>query len=256
MKLGTSPVFIKTLRDVLIFEFDRGRHIVVGCDSAGGVGPKPLDKVKVDGYTLGRFTARVALTEVLCTGAKPICLVNTVSVEPKPTGDQIVKGIKDEARRAGLDPSLAVTGSSEKNVPVEQTGLGVTVIGTVLKDELKIGLSRRNDAVVAIGTPCTGREVVSAEKKRKIADLDDVLRLLALNSIHDIIPVGSRGILHEARTIAEESHLRFELADRPKVDVKKSAGPATVILASLPSSELQNLLEDVDKPINLIGNLL
>ena len=102
----TSPVFIKTLRDVLIFEFDRGRLIVVGCDSAGGVGPKPLDKVKVDGYTLGRFTARVALTEVLCTGAKPICLVNTLSVEPKPTGDQIVKGIKDEARRAGLDPSL------------------------------------------------------------------------------------------------------------------------------------------------------
>jgi len=37
-----SPV--KTSRDVLIFEFENGGVMVIGCDSAGGIGPKPLDK--------------------------------------------------------------------------------------------------------------------------------------------------------------------------------------------------------------------
>lgn len=125
--------------------------MVIGCDSAGGIGPKPLDRVKVDGYTLGRFTARVALMEVLSTGAKPICLVDTLSVEPDPLGLEIIKGVKDEAKEAGLDPTLAVTGSSEKNIPVEQTGIGVTVIGIAEKGLLRIGLSKPKDVVMAIG---------------------------------------------------------------------------------------------------------
>ena len=65
--------------------------MVVGCDAAGGIGPKPLDKVKVSGYTLGRFTARVALMEVLAVGASPICLVNTLSVNLSQPASKLLK---------------------------------------------------------------------------------------------------------------------------------------------------------------------
>jgi hypothetical protein len=255
IKSFLSPSPIKTSRDVLIFEFENEEVMVVGCDSAGGIGPKPLDKIKVDGYTLGRFTARVAIMEVLSTAAKPISVVNTLSVEPKPLGIEVIKGVKDEAKEAGLDPELAVTGSSEKNIPVEQTGIGVTVIGMTRKKLLKIGFSKPKDVVVAIGLPYIGNEVITAEKEGKIADIGDLLSLLEMGFVHETIPVGSEGIAYEIGIIARESNLSFKLPDMLKVDVKKSAGPATVILASLPNFKLRDLENAISKPINIVGHL-
>jgi selenophosphate synthetase-related protein len=109
---------IKTGRDVLLFRLGKERILVLSCDSAGGIGPKPLDRVKVDGYTVGRFTARVALMEALSTGADPFCLMNTLAVEPKPTGVEITKGIRSELRYAGLGSKIIMKESTEKNIPV------------------------------------------------------------------------------------------------------------------------------------------
>ena len=251
-----STTFIRTLRDVLIFRLSTGQAIVVGCDSTGGIGPKKLDKVNVDGYTLGRFTARVALMEVLSTGAEPFCIVNTLSVEPRPTGNEIMKGVKHEVRLAGLDPRVAMVGSSEKNIPVEQTGVGVTALGIAKTGSLKIGVSRAGDAVAAIGVPCAGREVIQAEKEKRIAEIEDLLKLLKLKFVHEVIPVGSKGILYEAKTIAKESNLKLQLAEKSRLDLKKSAGPATVILTSLASSKVIRLREIVKKPVSVVGHLV
>ncbi len=56
-------------RDLTLVTLDEGRVLVVACDSAGGIGPKELDSVKVPGYVLGRFTARVALIRCWPPGA-------------------------------------------------------------------------------------------------------------------------------------------------------------------------------------------
>lgn len=146
----------------------------MSCDSCGGIGPKPLDRVKVNGYTVGRFTARVALMEVLSVGAEPVCLANTLTVEPKPTGTQIIRGICDEVRHAGLDARIVMMYSTEKNTSVRQTGLGVTVVGAATSKSLKVGRCTSGDAVIAVGLPHVGNEVVRAEKKRRIADPRDV----------------------------------------------------------------------------------
>jgi hypothetical protein len=45
------------------------------------------------------------------------------------------------------------------------------------------------------------------------------------------------------------------LANQTKINVEKSAGPATVILSSLPQSELTELEYAVSKPINIVGHL-
>lgn len=230
--------------------------MVVGCDSSGGIGPKTMDAVKVDARTLGRFTARVALMEVLSTGAKPICLVNTLCVEPKPTGLEIIQGIREEMRQAGLSSEFAITGSSEKNVPIRQTGLGVTTIGIATRKKLKIGLSKKKDIVVSVGIPLVGSEVLSGERRGLVADTKDLLKLLNLDFVHEVIPVGFHGILHEAETIAKESHLKLQLAQRLQVNVRKSAGPATVILATLPESRLPKVHNEIIKPVNTIGQLL
>lgn len=245
----------KTNRDVLLFQFPNQQVLVVACDSAGGIGPKPLDKLKVSGYILGKFTARAALMEVLSVGANLLCVVDALGVEPYPLGKEILEGIREESKLAGLDPELAVTGSTEKNIVVEQTGIGVTVIGTCQKDQLKIGTSQPNDIVVAIGLPNVGDQVLPAEKESKIAETTDLIKLRNLNFIHEIIPVGSTGILHELKTLAEGAKLNFKLIEQTLVDTKKSAGPSTVILVSLRGEHLLELQKNMTKPVNVIATL-
>ena len=248
------PSLIETARDVRLFRLG-GEIIVVSCDSCGGIGPKPLDRVRVDGYTVGRFTARVALMEALSLGAEPMCLANALAVELRPTGMQIIKGIRDEVKHAQLDSRIVMTYSTEKNISVRQTGLGVTVVGTATPKSLRIGRCRPGDAIVAIGLPHVGHEVVAAEKKRRIADTRDVRSLLNRPFVDEVIPVGSQGILHEVQTIAEDSNLQFTLRSHLDIDIRKSAGPATVILCACPDSHLRALSASVEKPVSLIGTL-
>ncbi len=251
-----SPFFpVKTNRDVLLFRLANDEVLVVGCDSAGGIGPKPLDKIKVDAFTLGKFTARAALMEVLAVGANPICIVDTLGVEPEPTGNEILSGIRAEAAKAGLDPKLAVTGSTEKNIAVEQTGIGVTVIATCTLKQLKIGAAQPNDIVAAVGVPCVGEEVVPAEKAGKIADTADILKFRSATFIHELIPVGSVGIKRETQTLAEGANLKFRMLNQHAINVEKSAGPATVVLAALAENELENLKHLTNKPISIVAQL-
>ena len=255
MTPGLLPIkIIKTARDVSIFEVSNDLVMVVGCDSAGGIGPKPLDNVKVSGYTLGRFTARVALMEVLVVGALPICLTNTLGVEPDPTGFEILEGIKSEVQLARLDDSLVITGSMERNVPVNQTGIGVTVVGLVSKSKLRIGLSKPGDLIVAVGIPSVKNEVLVAEEQRKIADLEDLLKLMNCDFIHEVIPVGSEGVINEVDVLAHDSHLNVKLSEKTEVETQVSAGPATVILVTISKDALDKLSEVLDKPINVIGS--
>ena len=244
---------IETARDVSVFEVNDNSVMVVGCDSAGGIGSKPLDKVKVSGYTLGRFTARVPLMEVLAVGAFPVCLTNTLGVEPDPTGLEIVEGIKSEVKVAQLNHSLVVTGSTEKTVAVEQTGIGVTVVGFAPKNELKIGLCKPDYLIVAVGCPSVKDEVLPAEERGEIADLTDLKKLMSCDFVHEVIPVGSQGIMYEANVLAKDSdlHVNLELAE---VEAKKSAGPATVVLVVISKNALSELSGLIHKPIRVIGS--
>ena len=150
---------VEKVRDLTLLRLPGDLVLVIACDSAGGIGPKERDVVKVPGYVLGRFTARVALMEVLASGALPAVVVSTLSVEPEPVGREIMAGVEEEARESGLDPRRAVTGSSEKNTPTCQTGLGITAIGMAREDELRFGRSVRGDAVMCVGVPKVGDQV-------------------------------------------------------------------------------------------------
>ena len=244
---------IETARDVSVFEVTPNLVMVVGCDSAGGIGPKPLDKVKVSGYTLGRFTARVTLMEVLAVGALPVCLTNTLSVEPDPTGHEILDGIKREVQLAQLDGSLVLNGSTEKTVDVEQTGIGVTVVGFAPKNELKMGLSQPDDLIAAVGCPSVTDEVLPAEERGEIADLEDLLKLMSCDFVHEAIPVGSQGITCEANVLARDSGLRANIK-LPESEAKKSAGPATALLVAISKNALSELCRLINKPIRVIGS--
>ncbi len=242
--------------DVSILKLPTGHAVVSGSTSSGAVGPKEMDKVKVDGRMLGKFLARVALMDVSATGAFPMLLSVTLGVEKDPTGNEILEGIKREARSLGLDPNQVLMEKTEENFHTVQTGAGLTVIGFANEDELRIGKTCPGDLIVAVGRPKVGVEVIAAEAHGEIADLKNVTQLSQRKYVHDIAPVGDFGIASEARIMAYGVGRQLKLNEVKGLDLNKSAGPATVVLVTIDKDRLEDLTALIPKPISVVGEIL
>jgi hypothetical protein len=242
--------------DVTVMKVPTGHAIVTGSTSSGAVGPKMMDKVKVDGKILGKFLARVALMDVTATGAFPILLSVTLGVEKEPTGNEIIEGIRRETRVLGLDPNQVLMENTEDNFETVQTGAGLTVVGFANEDELRLGKTVPGDLVVAVGKPKVGDEVLSAEVHGEIADLKNVVSLSQRKYVHDIMAVGSLGIANEARMMAFAVGRQLKFNEAVGVDLEKSAGPATVVLATVDAGKLEDLRVLIPKPVNVVGEIV
>lgn len=242
--------------DVSILKVPTGHAIVVGSTSSGAVGPKSMDKVKVEGKTLGKFLARVALMDVAATGAFPLLLSVTLGVEKDPTGHEILEGIRREASVIGLDPNQVIMDNTEENFETIQTGVGLTVVGFANEEELRLGRTRPGDLLVAVGKPKVGDEVIPAETKSEIADLKNVTWLSQKKFVHDINPVGTFGIEYEANAMAFAVGRQLKLAEKTLVDLEKSAGPATVVLISMDPEKYDEFVSLIQKPVFIIGEIL
>ena len=242
--------------DVSILKVPTGHAIVVGSTSTGGVGPKSMDSLKVQGRIVGKFMARVALMDVAATGAFPLLLSVTLGVEKEPTGREILEGIRAEAMVLGLEPNQVMMENTEDNFTTVQTGAGLTVVGFANEDELRLGKTRPGDVVAAIGKPKVGEEVVPAEVRGEIADLRNVTMLTQKKFIHDIVAVGSFGIAYEARMMAYGVGRQVKLLEGAGIDLVKTAGPASVVLVTLDQEKLEDLKSLLQKPITVIGEII
>ncbi len=228
-------------RDVEV-TFADGLCVVVACDSCGAIGGKELDVIRVPPYISGRFTTRVALFEVLTTGVQP--RIGTVAIcnEPNPTGEEILRGVRDELNMAGVGP-LPIAISCEKNMPTKQTGLGITLVGMGEVGDLRIAATKPRDNIFCLGVPKVGSEVDSPDDP-EIVQAEHLRLLLKERKVHDIIPVGSQGILGEIHILATALNLSFIAANRPDLgqfldvghnsletpNIRKSGGPATCVI--------------------------
>ncbi|MGB9913975.1 MAG: AIR synthase related protein [Candidatus Bathyarchaeales archaeon] len=253
-----KPAQIEYMRrgDVAILKVPTGHAIVVGSTSSGSVGPKAMDHVKVKGYVLGKFLARVALMDVAATGAYPLLISATLSVEEEPTGREIIEGIKSESRVLGLDPNQVLMENTEDNFETAQTGAGVTAIGFANEEELRLGKTHPGDVIVAVGKPKVGAEVIPAEVKGEIADLKSVMHLSQKSFVHDIVPVGTFGIGYAANMLAHSVGRQLKPAETCDIDLNKSAGPATVVLVTLNREKIDELTAIIRKPITVVGEIL
>ncbi len=258
MVFQVKPAQISYTRrgDVSILKVPTGHAIVAGSTSSGAVGPKEMDKVKVDGRMLGKFLARVALMDVSATGAFPVLLSVTLGVEKEPTGNAIIEGIRGEARSIGLDPNQVIMENTEDNFETLQTGVGLTVVGFANEGELRVGKTCPGDIIVAIGKPKVGDEVIVAEVRGEIADLKNITQLSQRKYVHDIWPVGGFGIASEAKMMAYGVGRQLKISEVKGLDLNKSAGPATVILATIDKDNLEDLVALIPKPINVVGEIL
>ena len=214
-------------RDLTLTPLPAGT-LVVACDSCGAVGAKPDDVLQIPAYYTGRFTARVALMEVLAFGARPVTVVDAISCEMEPTGQEILRGVRDELAAAGVDLDL-LTGSTEENFPTKMTGLGITVVGWIPTGP-DFCPSRAGDPVYCIGTPQVGG-AVTLENNEAIASYADLTALRKLDGLRELVPTGSHGIRWEVENLAAYNGLRFLAEPELSLDLDQSTGPATCLVA-------------------------
>lgn len=108
--------------------------------------------------------------------------------------------------------------------------------------------------MVAVGRPKVGPEVKLDDPE--VADLPLVMGLARDQEIHDLLPVGSRGIAAEATDMAASAGLRAHLLPpEPDWDLTKSAGPATTCLVAIAPSILPALAVTLNRPWAVVAHL-
>lgn len=250
-------------RDVEVVSINREQYLVGSCDSCGGIGMKDLDAYKISWIITGRLTTRVTLLEVLSTGAAVKMMTVAISNEPYPTADRILEGVKEELDFAGLS-ELPIAISTEKNMITQQTGLGISVVGVAQKNQLRIGTSQPGDDIFCLGLPKVGPEITKPDDL-EIVQIIDILSLLEISGVHDIIPVGSRGIRREAELLAASVNTGLHIDSYCPLDLDKSAGPSSCLIFSAASSfqsgisagALNQVVTKSNRlPLTKVGNLL
>ncbi|WP_172371309.1 hypothetical protein [Sporosarcina jiandibaonis] len=216
---------------------DIGNGFIITTDNSGGIGEKIGDYVSVPDNVTSYFAARVALLEQWAANAEPVTvLIHNFSGSK--SWEKYVQGVEDLFREADLDIPT-ITGSSETNMGLAQSAVAVTIIG------------KKNPAPIldevqwfTYGIPLVGDEVT--EHANKIASLRKLREALDNGIIKQLWPVGSRGILAEAREMMQNDELSVE----SDVDLEKSAGPATVVIVGVPASQIKKAYTHFEEFLN------
>ncbi|SDZ01077.1 AIR synthase related protein [Tindallia californiensis] len=230
MNIKKNP-YEKKRRDVTMIPLSEEEYLLVSCDSCGGVGDKEKDLVRVPPEITGYYTSRVAIMEMLTLGGTPTVIIDTLSVEWEPTGKRIYDGIRRFLEEAKLEMTT-LNGSTEENFPMVQTAMGITVIGRAATDRLRLDRSRPGHELWLLGVPKVGNEILQPFDP-EIASVKSVQQLLEQPEVKDMIPVGSKGIKHEAGLLAGNANVKIRWEKGLDIPLEKSGGPSTCVILSL-----------------------
>lgn len=252
----SAPSNLSRMRDLTLISLLGGIYLVIACDSNASIGEKPNDALSKPYAEVGISALKVPVMEVLAAGAMPILIINALCMEMEPSGRKFIEAMSGELRRCGFDSDLMLTGSTEDNVLTSQSGIGVTVIGLAHEERLRLGRSQVGDVIICVGNPKGGVKIPYTEFDPDIASISTVLALNDVENIHEILPVGSKGVVNEARQLAQTAGSEFRLAeDLPSINLYDSAGASTAVLVSIPPEHVSSVAGAVSVPVFAIGTL-
>ncbi|MBC1570545.1 alpha-L-fucosidase [Listeria sp. FSL L7-1426] len=223
------------VRDLSVIDVPGG-CILTSCDISAGFGEKAHDGLMVAPEVTARLTLRVALMEMIASGAEIVSVSDVVGAEMEPTGRRVIAGLKDELTRANLS-HIELNGSTEENMKVTQTSVGVLVTGFATKAALKLVNVHEAAVLFAFGEPIVGAEVL--QKMVEMPDYCLVKKLVAHSAVLEVVPVGSKGMAYEANLLARLNNGVFTASDTIGEEImNKTAGPASVILAAVKTDDV------------------
>lgn len=237
-------------RDIEICEIENDFLMITACDACAGIGEKELDVVSASADIVGQLTVRVPLMELLSVGVQPKMISIAIASEPDPTGRAILSGINRELREAGLS-SIPKVISTEKNFSTTQTGLGISMTGACERNVLRVNQSQPGDFVYCVGVPKVGADL-SQGGGPDVLTTKHVARIMQLPMLHDLIPVGSRGVRGELTHMIRYQKKVFRSMTH-SLNMEKSGGPNTCAIITseteLTAEHVQNL------PLTCLGTL-
>lgn len=232
----------KGFRDLQCTQLPDGRELVVACDSLGAIGPLSGDVVPCPAEISGYFTAAVALAEILAYGAQPVLVTDNLCFSMEPHGKETIKGIQKALERAGYS-NCPITGSTEENMPVTQTAMGITILGIVPQNGRSHRKVQQGDACYLVGTPLVGVEVL--EGLEDIKTLEFLTRLKKEENVGDLLPVGSKGVRMEMMELARTHGKSIRWIEESLL-WDRSAGPATCFLVVGEESAMESVLKKME----------
>lgn len=219
------------IRDLTIVPLPNEQYLVTAVDISAAIGEKPCDALKVPPELTGKMAVRVALLEVMASGAKIIAVNDVVGAEMEPTGRRVIAGIQEELQLADLG-HVELNGSTEENMETVQTSVGVTVIGLAESSQLKVNHIKKDALLLGYGEPRMGNELL--EKPDLEVTYEIIKEFVTREDVLELVPVGSKGILYEASHLAQLNDCAFiEKAECNPSWLNKSAGPATTVLIAV-----------------------
>lgn len=216
-----------TERDITIQKFG-SEYLVMAADNSGAIGNLPHDEVKVPYDIISAFGARVCLMEILASGAEPFSFI-IHSFNGEKAWDELLQGAERTFSEAGLK-NIEITGSTESNMSMLQSASSFTLLARAREEELRIHRTPQEARFAVIGVPLVGSEVVS--RREEVLPLSLFTALLKMEGIHEILPVGSKGIAAEVALLAGASR-QFTC----ELKLNKSAGPSTCAIISYRSDQ-------------------
>lgn len=246
---------ITKFRDLTLIDINDSQIMAIACDSSGGIGDKEFDVVKVKPEIVGFYTTQVALMEILAIGAEPITIVNALAVEMDPSGEGIIRGVKEALAPLNLPEDKIITGSTEENIPVCQTAMGMTIIGIINKVDYRKTTALKGDIALSVGVPKVGNEVIS-DSGKEIMTIELLLKLVNDHRVNEVLPVGSKGILYELGEMARTNELDFVLEEELLIDIHRSAGPGTCAIISINERDYLTIKENFPIPMHRIGKFI
>ncbi|WP_274309610.1 hypothetical protein [Solibacillus daqui] len=206
---------------------------IVTIDNSGCIGSKDLDAVHVPDEITAYFTARTAILEQLCAGAKPIQLLMANF-----SGDEVWASYEQGFQRAFDEMKLAMpplTGSSESNFQALQSAVSLTIIG-----QKKFQRTIQDCAFFVVGEPLVGNDVLA--NPNKVAKLHELYEGLVDETIAAIWPTGSKGIATEIERFIGNGYTS-------NVELHTSAGPSCAVLVAVQYQNIQSFKEKISAPI-------
>ena len=222
------------IRDLTVVALSDNQFLLTAVDISAAIGEKEFDVLSVQPELTGKLTTRVALLEIIASGADVVAISDVIGAEMNPTGKRIIAGIKEELQNAELS-HLELNGSTEENMMTSQTSEGVMVIGVANASQLKINNISDDALLFGYGEPRMGQELL--EKPDLEVSYNLVRQMLRRDDVLEIVPIGSKGIEFEATQLARLNSCSIIInAECSESWLVKSAGPSTsIIVAVIPS---------------------
>src|SRR5699024_9772771 len=145
---------------------------------------------------------RVAFMECAAAGGDPFSVV-IQNFNGDTVWNSLLSGVQQGIYELGIS-ELPVTGSTETNFTLQQSALGITVLGKRLGEAVshQTNMLRRCEAdlqIAIIGSPLLGDEVL--KQKEEVVPLDLFQWFCEQEEVLAVLPVGSKGISYELKQL-------------------------------------------------------